>query len=292
MVAVKLMDMVGVERVIDFARRCGITAPLPPYPSLALGVADIRPIELAAAYAAIANQGIYVEPYLIEEVTSRNGRRLQEHMPRAHKAMDPTIAGLLTSMLRGVAQRGTGATRLANLDLTTAGKTGTTDRYTDAWFVGFTPRYTLLTWVGYDKVRFLGRRMTGAVAALPIWDALVRRGLEEGWLDPEETFVMPPGIIEREIEAHSGLLASAESEEVIVESFVAGTEPDKVFDRHWAELMELPWYLQEPYYIPKEGERMPAQVADWNPVLEAWEEKDTGKKPSDQSPDAQAPATR
>ncbi len=281
--AVKLMDLVGVERVIDFARCCGITSPLPPYPSLALGAADLRPLELAAAYATFANRGIYVEPYLIEKVTSRSGRLMQEHGPRARKAMDPTIAYLLSSILHGVTQRGTGASRLAKLDLVTAGKTGTTDRYTDAWFVGFTPRYTILTWVGYDKVRFLGRNMTGAAAALPIWDALVRRGVEEEWLDPEETFEAPPGIVELEIEPSSGLLASEEAEETIVETFLEGTEPEKRYDRRTAELMELPWYLQEPFYIPKEGERMPGQVADWGPVLEAWDDKDTGKKRAEPS---------
>jgi len=271
--AVKLMDLVGVERVIDFTHRCGITGELPPYPSLALGVADITPIELAAAYATFANLGVHVEPYLIEEVTSRSGRTMEEHLPRASKAMDPTIAYLLTDLLRGVALRGTGAGKLARLEIATAGKTGTTNNFTDAWFVGFTPRYTLLTWVGYDKKRFLGRGMTGAHAALPIWDGIVRRGLEDGWLSPGEIFEVPPGIIEREVESRSGLLASRLAESTQMESFVEGTEPEKRYDREWARVMELPWYLQEPFYIPKEGERMPGQVEDWGPVVERWQEK-------------------
>ncbi len=271
--AVKLMDMVGVDRVIDFARRCGIVSELPPYPSLALGAADIRPIELAAAYAAFVNKGVYVEPYLIERVTSRNGRVMQEHAPRAHKAMDPAIAYLLTDMLAGVAKRGT-AVSLAKIELATAGKTGTTNNYTDAWFVGFTPRFTLLTWVGYDKKRYLGRNMTGAVAALPIWQSIVERGLEEGWLDGEKSFEIPPGIIEREIEPVTGMLASGESDETIMEVFIDGTEPEKRFDRDSARLKRLPWFLQEPFYLPKEGERMPSQVADWKPVQEVWKAKD------------------
>ena len=271
--AVKLMDMVGVDQVVDFARRCGIESDLPPYPSLALGAADIRPIELAAAYATFVNKGVYVAPYLIERVTSRNGRVMQEHMPRAHKAMDPTVAYLLVDMLRGVAQRGTAAS-LARVPLATAGKTGTTNNFTDAWFAGFTPRYTLLTWVGYDKKRYLGRNMTGAVAALPIWTAIVERGLEEGWLDGEATFEVPPGIIEREIEPTTGLLAGPAAHETIMEVFIDGTEPEKRFDLEWARVESLPWYLQEPFYIPKEGERMPGQVADWGPVRQVWEEKD------------------
>ncbi len=277
--SVKLMDLVGVDRVIDFARRCGVESDLPPYPSLALGTAELTPLELAAAYASFVNQGVYVEPYTIERVTSRNGRLIQEHHPRAHKAMDPAVAYVLTHMLRGVAQRGTGATRLAKIELATAGKTGTTDSYTDAWFAGFTPRYTLLTWVGYDKKRFLGRGMTGAHAALPIWESVIRQGLEAGWLSSKEVFPMPPRILEVDVDHASGLLAGPGSAKVIREAFVEGTEPDKVFDDEAARVMQLPWYLQEPFYLPKEGERMPSQISDWQAVLEAWRSKDEGTGP-------------
>ena len=278
--SVKLLDLVGVEHVIDLARRCGIESELPPYPSLALGTAELTPLELAAAYAAFVNQGVYVAPYTIERVTSRNGRVMQEYQPRAHKAMEPEIAYVMTHMLRGVAQRGTGANRLAKVELVTAGKTGTTDSFTDAWFVGFTPRYTILSWVGYDKKRFLGRGMTGAHAALPIWEAIVRRGLEDGWLSSDEDFAKPPGIVDVEIEQGTGLLAGPGAARTLVEAFVEGTEPEKVFDDHWARVMQLPWYLQEPFYLPKEGERMPSQIADWTSVKEVWKNKDEGVEPS------------
>ncbi len=278
--SVKLLDLVGVEHVIDFARRCGVESDLPPYPSLALGTAELTPLELAAAYAAFVNQGVYVAPYTIERVTSRSGRVMQENEPRAHKAMEPAIAYVVTHILRGVAQRGTGAARLAKIELATAGKTGTTDRFTDAWFVGFTPRYTILSWVGYDKKRFLGRGMTGAHAALPIWAAVVQRGLEDGWLSSDEDFPVPPGIAEVAVETGSGLLAGPAAERTIVEAFVEGTEPEKRFDEEWARVMDLPWYLQEPFYLPKEGERMPSQISDWTAVQEVWKNKDEGTEPS------------
>ena len=277
--SVKLLDLVGVEHVIDLARRCGIESELPPYPSLALGTAELTPVELAAAYAAFVNQGVYVAPFTIERIASRNGRVMQEYQPRAHKAMEPELAYIMTHMLRGVAQRGTGATRLAKIEMTTAGKTGTTDSFTDAWFAGFTPRYTILSWVGYDKKRFLGRGMTGAHAALPIWEAVIRRGLEDGWLSSEEAFAMPPGIVEVEIEPGTGLLADADTARKIVEAFVEGTEPEKVFDQHSERVMQLPWYLQEPFYLPKEGERMPGQISDWTSVKEVWKNKDEGITP-------------
>jgi penicillin-binding protein 1A len=212
-------------------------------------------------------------------VTSRNGRLMQEHQPRAHKAMEPELAYVMTHILRGVAQRGTGAARLARIGMTTAGKTGTTDSFTDAWFVGFTPRYTILSWVGYDKKRFLGRGMTGAHAALPIWAALVQHGLDDGWLSAGEDFPVPPGIKQVAIEAGTGLLPGPGAERTIVEAFVEGTEPEKTYDEHWARVMELPWYLQEPFYLAKEGERMPAQISDWASVREAWRNKDEGIEP-------------
>ncbi len=274
--SVKLLDLVGFEQVINFSRRCGIESDLPPYASLALGTSEMTPIELAAAYATFVNQGVYVAPYTIERVTSRNGRLLEEHQPRAHKAMSPAVAYVMTDILRGVAVRGTGAARLARLEIQTAGKTGTTDSYTDAWFAGFTPRYTILSWVGYDKKRFLGRGMTGAHAALPIWEAVVRRGLEDGWLQNGETFTPPPGVRQVEVDLGSGLLASVGSERVVQEVFVEGTEPKNRHDQEWARIMALPWYLQEPFYVPKEGEQMPAEISDWSTVQDVWKNKDDG----------------
>ncbi|MEO1087295.1 MAG: penicillin-binding transpeptidase domain-containing protein, partial [Acidobacteriota bacterium] len=123
--SVKLMDLVGVDRAIDFARRSGVTGDLPPYPSLSLGAADLTPLELGAAYATIVNQGIYVEPYMIERISARDGRTVFEHQTRAHKAMEPQIAYVLTEMLHGVAKRGTAAAQLARVPIETGGKTGT-----------------------------------------------------------------------------------------------------------------------------------------------------------------------
>lgn len=274
--AVKLMDLVGIDTVVEFARRCGLRSELPPYPSLALGSADLVPLEVAAAYAVFVNKGIYVEPYFIERVTTRDGRTLQQHMPQAHQAMDPRHAYVLTRMLKGVALNGTAAPGpwgLASVEVDVGGKTGTTNAYTDAWFVGFTPKYTLLSWVGYDKKRTIGRGMTGAVAALPIWTRLLRRGIEEGWIVKGETFERPPGIVEREIEYNTGLLFGPGTSRVYKEVFVEGNEPEKRFDLHWARIIELPWYLQEPFYLPKEGERMPGQIHDWSAVRQVWAAK-------------------
>ena len=261
--AVKLLDLVGVRQVVDFAKRSGISDPLPPYPSLALGSADVTPIQLAAAYAAIANQGTWVEPYLIEKVATPEGQTLEQRFPNTHTVTDPKVAFVLTHMLEGVIDRGT-ATPLASLPLAIAGKTGTTDDYSDAWFVGFTPRYTILTWVGYDVKRSLGSGMSGTVAALPIWQDIAERGVEEGWLVKDEAFPVPPGVTKKPVEYYSGLLASSggaapTTGRTVEEAFVEGTEPSKPHDPNWSSVQSLPWYQQKSFYIPKQGEEMPGQ---------------------------------
>lgn len=267
--AVKLQDLVGVDAVIDVSRRCGITSELPAFPSLALGSADLIPMEVATAYASIANLGVRVEPWLIEKVTTADGRVLERHSPRATRALDPPVAYVLTKVLQGVTQRGTAAT-LRRLDLDLAGKTGTTNEYSDAWFVGFTPRYTILTWVGHDRTRSLGRGMTGATAALPIWTAIVEKGLEAGWLATGERFIKPAGVTEATIEADTGLLPGEGASQLLLETFVAGTEPSQISNEQWAHIVNLPWFQQRAFYLPKERERMPEHIEDWGPIREAW----------------------
>ncbi len=279
--AVKLLDMIGVDRVIDFTRRCGVTAELPPYPSLALGAADLTPLEMAAAFAAIANQGTYVEPYLIERVEDGAGRVLERHQPVTRPAIDARVAYALAHMMEGVIDRGTAA-KAAGFDLDLAGKTGTTDDYSDAWFVGFTPRYTLLTWVGYDLKKPIGRGMTGSEAALPMWMAMVEDGLEDGWLAAGERFGAPSGVTFETVEYFTGLLPGPGAERFIEEAFVHGTEPAQRYEPQWSLVMALPWYQQQAYYLPKQGERMPDAFGTAPPAGEAGEEDlaDAGGAPS------------
>jgi penicillin-binding protein 1A len=254
--AVKLLDLIGGAKVVSFAHRCGIRTPLPTWPSIALGSADLTPLELAASYAAIANQGTHIEPYMIERISSPDGQVLEQHFPTAYTSTDPAVAYVLSHMMEGVVDRGT-AYAIKDLPVAIAGKTGTTDDFTDAWFVGFTPRYTILTWIGYDLKRSLGQGMSGAVAALPMWRGIVEGGLKQGWIQKGATFQPPPGVVFRDIEYYSGLLAGAGSPKVVKEAFVAGTEPAREYSARWSTISTLPWYQQRPFYIPKEGEKMP-----------------------------------
>jgi penicillin-binding protein 1A len=270
--SVKLIDLVGVASVIDLAHRAGIESPLPEVPSLALGSADLVPLEVAAAYAAIANQGVYVEPYLIEEIREPSGRVVEAHRTSARKAMDPQIAYVLAHILEGVIDRGTGVSA-SHLEIDLAGKTGTTDDYSDAWFIGFSPHYTMLVWVGHDVKRPIGRNMSGATAALPIWIDLVEQGLAQGWLVAQEEFVPPPGVTSQLVEYETGLLATPGSGRTVEEAFVEGTEPVLTYDAKWSRIVSLPWYQQRPFYIPKAGERMPEDLDDWTPIIESWADK-------------------
>jgi penicillin-binding protein 1A len=257
--AVKLWDLVSGKRVIDFSQRCGIRSPLPNYPSIALGAADLIPMELAAAYATIANQGTHIEPYLIDKITGSDGHILEpQHFPASYSSTNPAVAYVLTHMMEGVIDHGT-AYAIHDLPLDIAGKTGTTDDFSDAWFVGFTPRYTILTWIGYDQKRSLGAGMSGAVAALPIWRRIAEDGLATGWLKKGETFSVPPGVVLKDIEYYSGLLSDSGGR-TLKEAFVAGTEPNRRVTSQWSTITTLPWYQQRAFYIPKQGEKMPGQA--------------------------------
>ena len=263
--AVKLLDLIGVQRVVDFARRCGITSALPPYPSLALGSADLIPMELAGAYATVANQGILVRPYLVEEVRRPDSAVLERHALEATKAMEPSVAYVLTHMLEGVVDRGTAA-KISDLPLALAGKTGTTNDYTDAWFVGFSPRYTILVWFGFDQKRSLGEKMTGAEAALPAWRKVAEAGLRDGWLTEGETFAVPPGVELRPVEAGTGLAAAPGAGRVIELAFLSGTAPADAWQPRWDSILALPWPQQLSFYRPRPGEKMPG---DFPAVVEA-----------------------
>jgi len=167
--AVKLAEKIGISSVVDVTRRFGITTPLPPYLPLALGAADMRLLEHVSAFTVFPNDGIRIDPHMIRRVTSYEGALLEEAHPEVHDVLSPEVARTMTAMLEEVIKFGTGVQARA-LGRPAAGKTGTTQDYTDAWFIGFTPQITSGVWVGFDDKQIsLGKKETGARAALPIW---------------------------------------------------------------------------------------------------------------------------
>jgi penicillin-binding protein 1A len=166
--ALRLADKVGMPAVISYARRFGITSPLQPYLSVALGSDEISLFEQTSAYSVFPNDGVRITPRYITRVTDYEGRVLEEDFPDVKDAINQRTARILTSMLREVVLHGT-AIAASKLSFPVAGKTGTTNDFTDAWFVGFSPAMTCGVWVGFDEKRSLGAKETGARAALPIW---------------------------------------------------------------------------------------------------------------------------
>jgi penicillin-binding protein 1A len=185
---IRLLEQLGVGPVIDAARRAGIQSPLPHDLTLALGSGDVTLLELTAAYGTFANQGIRMEPLMVRYVTDAQGRLVEENIPQGREAIAPGIATGLTQMLRGVVERGSGVGARV-LERPLAGKTGTTNDFSNAWFVGYTPSLVAGVWIGHDRPRSLGHDETGARAALPIWVGVMRAALRG---QPVEEFPTPP----------------------------------------------------------------------------------------------------
>ena len=176
--AVKLAEKIGIASVVDMTHRFGITTSLPPYLPLALGAADMKLLEHTSAFTVFPDDGIRIDPHMIRRVTSYDGALLEEAHPEVHDVISPDVARTMTAMLEEVIQFGTGIQARA-LGRPAAGKTGTTQDYTDAWFMGFTPQLTAGVWVGYDDKQIsLGKKETGARAALPIWLQFMKNALE------------------------------------------------------------------------------------------------------------------
>lgn len=257
--AVKTLMMIGVHSVIDFARRCGVTADLPAYPSLALGAAGIAPIEMTAGYNVFANNGVYVKPQFIRKITDQTDKVLQEPLAELSEATQPQIAYEMQHVMRGTIDRGT-AYDAHTLPPPLAGKTGTTNGYTDAWFIGFSPEYTVGVWVGYDDPsRSLGGGATGAAVALPIWIDIFKKIDDMKLRAPRPDFDQPPGIVIAPMDLKTGRRGIGPCERVIQEAFIAGQEPDKDCSGNTLAVSKLPYYLQRPFYQPKELE--PTQPA-------------------------------
>ena len=184
---VRLLEKVGIENVIDMAKQLHITSPFAPNLSLSLGTTEIAPIELAAAYAAIARGGTYIAPVAIKTISTIDGEEKYNNEALEEPVVLPEVAYELVDIMKGVVKRGT-ARAAAGMPYSLAGKTGTTDDFRDAWFIGFSPELLCAVWVGYDKKETLAGKEAGGVAALPIWIDFMSKALP---LYPNEDFPKP-----------------------------------------------------------------------------------------------------
>jgi penicillin-binding protein 1A len=220
-VTIKILNKIGVEYAIDYAKRMGIESPLSADLSLALGSSGISLLELTRAYSVFANGGMLVEPIFITKIVDRHGKTLEENDPTFSESIPPVTAAVMTDLLNAVVQEGTGW-RLKALKRPVAGKTGTTDDLRDAWFIGFTPSLVTGVWVGYDDRRPMGKGETGSRAASPIFLYFMKEVLEG---TPVVPFQNPEGVVITKIDSKTGLLASPFSEETCFQAFKEGTEP-------------------------------------------------------------------
>ncbi len=226
MVAIKVLRDVGTEPVIELGRRLGITTRLDPYLPLALGASAVRPIELANVYAVLASGGRLADPVFIDRVEGPAGSVMFRAEGQPREVLDPAVAWLVTDLLRSVVREGT-AVRARNLGHPVAGKTGTTNDHTDAWFAGYLPGLAAVTWVGFDDNRSLGKGEQGSRTALPIWLSFVREAVRDR---SAGEFPRPEGIETKRIDRETGLLApeGLPEDRVLEEHFLAGTGPTQV----------------------------------------------------------------
>ncbi len=225
--AVRTAHRTGITALTSLLHAFGITTPLAADLSLALGSSSVSLLQITSAYAGLANGGVVIRPVALSNMV-REGRETIWSPPLDRRqAATPQGAFLMTSLLKGVIDRGTGAkARALGVRGPVAGKTGTTDGYRDAWFIGYTPDMAIGVWVGFDDERAI--KLTGAQAALPIWSELAARLIPR---DPPD-FEMPVGVVQRKVDPKSGQLATSQCPEKTFEFFITGTEPTVYCEVH------------------------------------------------------------
>jgi 1A family penicillin-binding protein len=266
--AVRMMQSIGVGAAVDYASRLGL-GNMPRVPSLAIGTGEVTLLSLTSAFGAFANAGELARPVLIRRVTSSDGQVLYESPTASTHAVSPATAFLITSMLEDVIDAGTAAqARALGFRLPAAGKTGTTNEYRDAWFVGYTTSLVTGVWVGYDQPRTIIRGGYAAQLAVPMWARFMTaatRGDKPEWFPP------PPGVITVEIDGASGRLANSECRRapdaaVRLEYFAQGTEPIDVCPLHRTNFLRALVVPSLPTPVPYEGPRQ--IVASAEPAVE------------------------
>jgi penicillin-binding protein 1A len=235
-VTAKLLEFISPQKGVDYCRKFGLTSTIYPYLSLALGTFEVRLIELVSAFTVFPNKGIRIKPYFITRIDDKDDNVLEEHKIETEEVISPQMAYMMTYLLEGVIYNGGTGQAASYLHWPLGGKTGTTDEYTDAWFIGFSPSLCAGVWVGHDIKIPIGERQSGAVAALPVWRDFFDKVIKEKQRIAEENgeefvideeFEVPPNLSFVEIDPKTGLLASPVCLYTLREVFLPGTEPDR-----------------------------------------------------------------
>jgi len=233
--SVKLLEKVGVEKVIKYAHQMGIETKLNPYLSLTLGTSSLSLIEMVRGYATIANYGVKVKPIFIQKVEDREGKILEENFPQGEIVLSPQTSYIMIDLLKKTIDHGTGRrVRSMGFKRPCGGKTGTvgwkkkgeedSDKTKDAWFIGFTPDLVAGIWIGNDDGSPLGDKITGSAACIPVWVNFMKRALIE---TPVKDFPAPSQVVFKKIDTKTGFLATPNSKNALWFAFLEGTAPTK-----------------------------------------------------------------
>ena len=220
-VSVYLLRRVGVDKVVEMARRFGITTPVPKEMSIALGTAEVRLIELTRAYGVFAAGGWLLDPVFFSKIEDRDGNLVYQARPHYREVISEETAFIMANMMKGVVERGT-ATSVRALNRPVAGKTGTTNEHMDAWFVGYTPEWVSGVWTGFDQKRNIGKMETGGRIAAPIFLNFMQKFLDG---TPPVDFMIPDGVIPVLVNLDTGHMTGSDDPRAFVEYFKSGTEP-------------------------------------------------------------------
>jgi penicillin-binding protein 1A len=258
-VTIKILRDIGVSYAIRYAKRLGVTSPLSPDLSLALGSSEITLQELLVVYSVFAMEGRRPDPISIHKILDADGQVIEENLPHAEEVISPQTAYLVTSMLQSVVQEGTGRA-VRSLGVPCAGKTGTTNEFRDAWFIGYTPDRIAGVWIGRGQPENLGKKETGGRTAAPVWLYYMKKTVPKG---ARKGFTMPSGMVFSRVDTKTGLLATRSSKKTRLECFKEGTEP-KEFSPEEQDQDEADFFKEE--FDPLDSLPMAADLDRDSPV--------------------------
>ncbi len=259
----RLAQEVGLDPIRQTAENLGFVSPLPQYPSMVLGAGEVTPLEVVVAFSTLANTGARSVPRPIKLISNQNGETVTQHKIEMEQVVPPADAYMVTHLLEGVLARGTGrGARERGFTFPAAGKTGTTNDYGDAWFVGYTPDLVTVVWVGFDQRQSLG--LSGAQAALPIWTSFMKR-VTAG--QPPAEFIPPPGVVVVPIDPQTGERATPQCPLVLDEAFYDGEEPLQSCSRHGSAIVPVETRPENNTDRPEREERFHGQPDTRQPSI-------------------------
>jgi penicillin-binding protein 1A len=226
--SIRLAHMVKPWVVADYAKRVGIEEPLSADLSIALGTSEVTPLSMCAAFSTLANGGVKTKPIFIRYIMDKRGQVIEEPKIVRERVISKQSAYMITYLLEGVIRRGTGWR--ARIGRVAAGKTGTSDNFCDAWFIGYVPQLCAAVWIGFDEGRVsLGEGNTGGRLAAPLWASFMKEALKK---EKVQDFLPPEGIKFVSVDVHTGACATSACPKVFLEAFIEGREPQQVCKLH------------------------------------------------------------